>query len=267
MNPIETRLARATDMTERAAKSALGLFNERDKLLVESKGLQDWVSNADKSVELELRAAIADSFPDDAVIGEEHDNVDGSSGYTWVIDPIDGTTNFVTGTPGWCVVLACVHDAQCVCSVICDPIVGETFTAIRGGGTKLNGKHMQTSTATLLNEGTLGVGHSTRVPAQTTLALLGALLPQGGLFRRSGSGALDLAYVAAGRLIGFTEPHMNAWDCLAALLMIEEAGGRVESFDMQTMLDEGGQVVAACEGVYEQVSTMASQAYRLDANG
>lgn len=261
MNAIESRLSRATEMTEHAAQSALHLFRERDKLAVEQKGLQDWVSNADKSVELELRAAIADAFPDDAVIGEEHDNVEGSSGYIWVIDPIDGTTNFVTGTPGWCVVLACIHDAQCVCSVICDPVSSETFTAIRGGGAKLNGNFIKTSSATKLSEGTLGVGHSTRVSSDTTLALLGTLLPRDGLFRRSGSGALDLAYVAAGRLIGFAEPHMNAWDCLAALLMIEEAGGVVEAFNMQTMLDEGGQVVVACEGVYQELREMAAQAY------
>ncbi len=261
MNPTDTRFAHAIVMTEQAAQSALVLFRERDKLAIEQKGLQDWVSNADKVVELELRAAIADAFPDDAIIGEEHDTVEGISGFTWVIDPIDGTTNFVNGTPGWCVVLACVHNDQCVSSVICDPVCNETFTAIRGGGTKLNGQHIQASSVTQLNEGTLGVGHSTRIPAEGTLALLSALLEHDGMFRRSGSGALDLAYVAAGRLIGFTEPHMNAWDCIAALLMIEESGGSVEPFNMKSMLNNGGRVVAACEGVYAQVREMATQAY------
>lgn len=261
MSPIDTRFAFATDITVKAAQSALQLFQEKEELEIEQKGLQDWVSNADKSVEILLRDALNEAFPDDAIVGEEHGVSSGSSRFTWVIDPIDGTTNFVNGTPGWCVVLACVEADQCVCAVICDPVSNELFTASKGSGAWVNGKRMRANTAGKVNEGTLGVGHSTRVPAQQTVDLLAALLAREGLFRRSGSGALDLAYVAAGRLIGFVEPHMNSWDCLAALLMIQEAGGVVEPFDMPTMLERGGRVVTACEGVYEEVLAMVQEAY------
>ena len=261
MNSIASRHAFARDIVAGAAQSALGLFHDRDSLDIEVKGLQDWVSNADKSVEHQLRAALMDTYPDDSIVGEEHGDVTGTSGFTWVIDPIDGTTNFVNGTPGWCVVLACVQNDQTVCAVICDPVGNETFEGVRGQGATVNGRRMQVHSATSFSDGTLGVGHNNRVPAEPTLALLTQLLNRQGLFRRGGSGALDLAYVAAGRLIGYVEPHMNAWDCLASLLLIEEAGGIVEPFDMQTMIARGGRVVTATTGIYNEVAELVEAAY------
>lgn len=258
---IKIRHQYAQTVVPHAAERALGLFRDRASLNIEVKGLQDWVSNADKSVEDQIRAALMDAYPDDGIVGEEHGRVVGSSGFTWVIDPIDGTTNFVSGTPGWCVVLACVYQSQVVSAVIRDPVCDETFSAMRGEGAFLNDESMHVSQATGLDQGTLGVGHSTRVPADQTGILLQNLLRANGLFRRSGSGALDLAYVAAGRLIGYVEPHMNAWDCLAAMLLVEEAGGTVEPFTMDTMLASGGRVIVASPQVYEQVLAMADAAY------
>lgn len=258
---LQTRHATSVQIVETAAALALSLFKDRDALNIEVKGLQDWVSNADKSVEDQIRAALSSEFPNDGIIGEEHGRVVGVSGYTWVIDPIDGTSNFVTGTPGWCVVLACVKDGQTVSAAICDPIANETFTAVKGHGAQLNGKPMQCSLVTQIDKGTLGLGHSTRVPAMSTVNLLTTLLKANGLFRRSGSGALDLAYVAAGRLIGFVEPHMNAWDCIAALLLIEEAGGIHEPYDMDIMLTNGGRVITACAGVFDEIHAMTDKAY------
>lgn len=261
MDPAESRLEFARNTVAAAAQTALELFQDRDNLNIEVKGLQDWVSNADKSVETQIRAALEEAWPEDSIVGEEHGKVSGTSGYTWVIDPIDGTTNFVNGTPGWCVVLACVKGDETVCAVICDPVSRETFSALKGHGAWVNERRLQVHTATSLDAGTLGVGHSSRVPARQTLDLLAQLLANRGLFRRGGSGALDLAYVAAGRLIGYVEPHMNAWDCLASLLFIEEAGGRVEPFDMAQMLEGGGRVVTACPGVYDEVLALVSASY------
>jgi len=118
---LQSRHDASIQFVDRAAQFALSLFQDRDKLDIEVKGLQDWVSNADKSVEdqlRQLREALQASFPDDGIIGEEHGDVDSKSGFTWVIDPIDGTTNFVTGTPGWCVVLACVYGGETVSAAI-----------------------------------------------------------------------------------------------------------------------------------------------------
>ena len=258
---IDARLAQGTLITRAAAASALQLFRDLDSLDIEPKGLQDWVSNADKSVEDQIRHALVNAFPDDGVIGEEHGTHAGTSGYTWIIDPIDGTSNFINGIPAWCVVLACVYEQQCVCAVICDPVSEETFTASRGQGAWVNDKRLQVSQVNDLREGSLAVGHSTRVSKRATLSILDYLLENGGLFRRSGSGALDLAYVAAGRMIGFVEAHMNAWDCVAALLMIEEAGGHIEPFEMQSMIEQGGRVIACCPGIYSQVLGVAQNAF------
>jgi len=245
-----------------AADHALALFRDKDLLDIEVKGLQDWVSNADKSVEDQIRAALGETFPDDGVIGEEHGTIAGTSGYLWVIDPIDGTTNFVNGTPGWCVVLACIFNGETVSATICDPVADEMYTAYKAGGAWLNNKPIECSSVTDIDKGTLGVGHSTRFAPQLTINLFTTFLNANGVFRRGGSGALDLSYVAAGRLIGFVEPHMNAWDCVAALLLIEEAGGIVEPYSMETMLSKGGRVIATCAGVYEEVHDMADKAYR-----
>lgn len=259
---IAERHACAVQIVQQAAELAQQLFSDRDSLNIEVKGLQDWVSNADKSVEDQIRSALAEAFPNDGIIGEEHGTEQGSSGFVWVIDPIDGTTNFVTGTPGWCVVLACVYGERTVSGIIRDPLADETYTAMANSGASLNDKPIRVSTVSSLDEGTLGVGHSTRVPAAQSARLLSALLEHNGLFRRSGSGALDLAYVAAGRLIGYVEPHMNAWDCLAAMLIIEEAGGLLEPIDMQTMLHAGGRVIVGCPGVYEKIHALADTAYQ-----
>jgi len=180
-----------------AAGLALGMFKDRDALIIESKGLQDWVSNADRNVERLIRERLAEAFPDDGIIGEEEALLAGSSGFVWVIDPIDGTSCFVNGMPGWCVVLACVQQEVLVSAVVIDPVAQETYSAMKGQGALLNGKVMSVSASSSISSGTVGVGHSPRVPASATIDLLSELLQAGGLYRRGGSGALELAYVAA----------------------------------------------------------------------
>ena len=258
---IAERHARAAIIVEAAATRAMAFFRDPDALTIESKGRQDWVSQADREVELQIRAALAASFPDDSIVGEEHDNVTGTSGFTWVIDPIDGTTNFVNGTPHWCVVLAGVYEGETVVAHVHNPNVGEAFSACRGQGAFLNGSPIRAAEVSSLDTGTLCVGHNARVESVHTISLITALLDAGGLFQGSGSGALDLAKVACGRAIGYCEPHMYAWDCLASLLLIEEAGGRVQPFDYQAMIGGGGRVVAGCPGVHDALVAMTDQAY------
>jgi len=256
---LASRFAAAHGIVAAAATTALRLFGELDSLTIELKGRQDWVSEADRGVEREIRVALGAAFPDDGIIGEEHANTTGTSGYTWVIDPIDGTSLFVAGSPGWCVVLACVHRGETVLAAIIDPIARETFLARRGHGATFNGQAMRVSPATGLDQGSVSVGHSARVPTAPTLAVLDALLAAGSLYQRTGSGALCLCMVSAGRLIGYIESHMNAWDCIAGMLLIEEAGGRVERFDMADMLESGGRVIAAGPGVYDALLAVADR--------
>jgi len=256
MPDLEKRLESAQQIAETAALTALHHFTNRDSLRVERKGAQDWVSNADREVELQIRAALTEQFPDDNIIGEEHDNRTGSSPYTWVIDPIDGTTSFVNAMPGWCVVIACVADEETVVGVIVDPIAKESYCACKGGVATMNGKPISVSNSQSIKEGSVAVGHSARLNPQSTLQFLSTLVSEGGIFFRIESGALMLAYVAAGRLLAYVESHMFPWDCLAGQLIIEQAGGRVKAFDTKEMLASGGKVLTAAPGVYDQICCM-----------
>jgi myo-inositol-1(or 4)-monophosphatase len=133
--------------------------------------------------------------------------------------------------------------------VIYDPNVGELFAARRGHGATMNGAPMRPSTATSFAEGTVGIGYSLRVEASQVVQAIDRLLAEGGMFQRNGSGALSLAYVAAGRLIGYYEAHLNSWDCLAALAMIREVGGWTSDFLAGDGLSRGNAIAAAPPGL------------------
>lgn len=256
MTELEQRFSTARSVADAAAETALGLFAQHDQLVIEAKGAQDWVSNADRQVETEIRDALLAKFPNDSIVGEEHDKVIGSSDYTWVIDPIDGTTSFVNAMPGWCVVIACVYKAETVIAVIVDPIAKEHYCARKGGIATVNDKPLHASSADSLSQGSVAVGHCARHDPEVVLQMLKSLVEQGGIFYRISSGALMLSYVAAGRLLGYVEPHMNAWDCLAGLFLIEQAGGQILSYEMDDMLANGGKIIAAAPELYEQISRL-----------
>lgn len=257
---LKNRRDAGLEIVKAASQTAKQFFSEIDKLVIEAKGKQDLVSDADKGVEAQIRDALAKAFPEDGIIGEEHGRIESTSGYTWVIDPIDGTSSFVVGMPGWCVVLACVFEDKVVISIIIDPIADETYLAVRGEGATLNGRSMSVSNSQRLDEGSIAVGYSARIPEQPTLDVLNSIVNAGGIYFRCGSGALMLCYVAAGRLLGYCEQHMYPWDCIAALHLIEEAGGVVEAFDMATMLASGGRVLTACPAVYPQLQNICDEA-------
>jgi len=259
---LSSRAELATHITRQAADLAMTFYREPARLHTRNKGIQDQVSEGDIAVEKFIREQISTRFPGDGVIGEEEgDKTVSQSGYTWVIDPIDGTSNFVRSAPGWCVVVCLVDTRQTLLGVICDPIADECFVAVRGNGSTLNGKTIQTSASTSLADGSVGVGMSNRVPTNQVVRTIERIVDAEGLFYRSGSGALNLAYVAAGRLSGYCEPHMNAWDCLAGMLLIEEAGGYVERFDIPIMLRDGGRVIAGCPGVYDTLQAICDETY------
>lgn len=250
---LRNRSKAATDIAAQAASLALEYFRNPANLNIRNKGIQDEVSDGDLVVERFVRKALLDVFPEDGILGEEEGTTESQSGYTWVIDPVDGTYNFVRGAPGWCVVLSCVSQSDSLIGVIHDPIADESFVAVRNEGCQLNGTPITVSTSHSLEDGCIGVGMSTRVPTDQVILALERITKANGVYYRNGSGALNLAYVASGRLSGYCEPHMNAWDCLAGMLMIEEAGGQVEPFDIPVMLERGGRVIAACPGVYEEL--------------
>jgi myo-inositol-1(or 4)-monophosphatase len=239
------RLAAAAAIAREAGALGLRYYRGRDQLQIEQKGLQDVVTVADRAVETLIRERLAELFPEDAVLGEEGGLLgDGGAPGVWVVDPIDGTWCFVNGIGSWCVSIAYVVAGRIELGVIHDPNAQELFAGRRGGGAVLNGRPLQVSPARTLAEGTLGTGFSHRSKPEEIAPLIGRLLAAGGMFQRHGSGALGLAWTAAGRLIGYVEPHMNSWDCLAGILLVEESSGFANDFLADDGLTRGNRVLA-----------------------
>lgn len=248
MTHLDPRLEAAVASVREAGEAARHAFRSRtDEDRYELKGPQDYVSRTDREVERLIRDRIAARFPDDCFFGEEDGGVFGD--HLWVADPIDGTSNFVRGIPAFCVSLAYLRQGVVQIGVIYDPMQDELFVAERGRGASLNGRPLRVSRETELARATVEAGWSTRLPMERYLHLLGRLAASGAGIRRGGSGALALAYVAAGRLDAYCELHINAWDVLAALLMIEEAGGWTNDFLAGDGLRSGNPVLACTPGL------------------
>jgi len=223
---LDTRFAFATAVAQEAGAMALDYFNRRETLVIETKrDLQDVVSIADRNVETFIRQRVAEAFAADGFLGEEYGYQEGQSGLTWVVDPIDGTAPFVNGMPTWCVSIAVLHRGVPVIGVIYVPCADELYAAATGMGASLNGKTLSLDPSRTLQNAMTGIGCNTYVTPERVGAIVSALLGKGGNFIRNGSGALMLAYVAAGRLVGYYEPHMRAWDCMAGYCLVKEAGG------------------------------------------
>jgi len=255
---LQDRYAFAQELAREAGELAYDYYKRRAELAIESKGLQDVVSIADKKVEELIRGRIEARFPEDGFLGEETGaSAGGKPGQAvWVVDPIDGTSCFLAGMPTWCVSIALVVGGEIVIGVIHDPNVDELYAACRGGGTFLNGKRQPVPPASSLQDGLFGTGFSHRSPPQDLVPFIDALLREGGMFLRNGSGALMLAYVAIGRLVGYYEPHINSWDCLAGLLLVREAGGWTCDFLADDGLTRGNVCAAAAPAVAEKLRAL-----------
>lgn len=227
------------NMALRAARKAGELIErsmERlDTIQIENKGRNDFVSEIDRKAEQEVLYHLKKAYPDHAFLCEEG-GVQGNpdSDYQWIIDPLDGTTNFLHGVPQFAVSIACLYKGQLQHGVVLDPVKREEFTASRGRGATLNGRRIRVSSRTSLDGALIGTGIPFNGFALEHIdAYLDALREIAGKtagIRRAGSAALDLAYVAAGRFDGFWEMNLNPWDMAAGLLLIKEAGGMVSDF-------------------------------------
>ncbi len=240
----------AEEVAREAGGLALSYFRRND-LNVQSKGELDWVTQADVETEELIRQRIGESFPDDRILGEEggdHAGRPGAAAATWVVDPIDGTTCFVSGLPGWSVSIACLDAAgHLLAGVVHDPPQREMFSAAAGDGLLVNGTRV-VAPRLGLTDGYVAVGHSRKAPSAPIMAFLESLLDAGGLFYNPGSAALSLAYVAAGRLTGFFEADLRSWDELAGELLVRESGGWVTEFMRDGSLTTSKPVLAANAG-------------------
>ena len=250
ISTVQARYLFAKKLARSAGEFAHNYFKNRDKLVVESKGTQDEVSIADRETEVFLRARIVDAFPDDGILGEEGGDATGGKAIIWVLDPIDGTACFVNGMFSWCISIAVVVDGVPSIGVVFDPNANELFQAVIGGAAFVNDQRIHVKDVADFKGGVLGVGFSHRSQPEEFTPFMHTLLSSGGMFIRNGSGALMLCYVAAGRLIGYYEPHINSWDCLAAIVIVEAAGGRCNDFLAHNGMHKGNPILAAGKTLY-----------------
>lgn len=251
---IDDRFEFGTALIAEAGALAMSYFDSLDSLDIKSKGPQDFVSEADYNTEVLIKDAIKARFPDDAFFGEETGptGIDGADGI-WVVDPIDGTQPFLMGMTSWCVSIAFIRGEEMLIGLVYSPAGNELFAAQKGKGATLNGKPIRVREATTLNDGIVSVGYSTRTAPADLISMMSGLLENGGMYHRNGSGALGVCYVGSGALLGYIEHHINAWDCLAALLIVQEAGGRTNDFIAENGLHHGGNICAAVPELYDQL--------------
>lgn len=202
-----------------------------EHLEVTTKGRNDFVSDVDRLAEQEIINAISKAYPDHAIMAEESGN-SGESDTVWIIDPLDGTTNFLHGFPHYCVSIAVMVRGKIDHGVIYDPLREELFTASRGDGAQLNDRRLRVAKRKEMASALLATGFPFKVPQHLPayLATFTSLFTQVADVRRTGSAALDLAYVAAGRLDGYWEIGLEKWDLAAGALLVEEAGGVISDF-------------------------------------
>lgn len=249
-NDIAQRAEFLRQVTRDAGQIALDAFHTRNPGDYQRKGTQDPVTEADLAVEAFIRDAITHRFPDDGFLGEESGASPVTSGGIWVVDPIDGTDNFARGIAHFCVSVAWVYEGQTLLGAIFNPSTAEMYEARDGNGATKNNSAIAVSATERMDMAAVELGWSGRVPRAEYLSALNGILDLGANVRRAGSGALGLAWVAEGRLDAYAELHMNAWDSLAGLLLVQEAGGTiVQGAARDDRLFAGGMVFAATNAI------------------
>lgn len=227
-----------------------------DTIKIAEKNPNDFVTEVDQRVEQEIISVIKKAYPHHSILGEESGEHAGDDDYQWIIDPIDGTRNFIHGFPHFAISIAVVCKGRIEHGVIYDPVRQELFTATRGKGARLNDTRIRVSERKRIEECLFGTGFAYRhtdkhnpVPAK----ILQSILPISGDIRRAGAATLDLAYVACGRLDGFWEMGLKIWDVAAGILLIKEAGGMVTDLHGGEDYLKNGNVVAANPAIMRQL--------------
>jgi myo-inositol-1(or 4)-monophosphatase len=242
----------------RAARNAGNLIvrnlDRIDQLTIANKQRNDFVTEVDQQAEQEIIKVLRKAFPDHAILAEESGKHDGND-YQWIIDPLDGTTNFLHGFPQFSVSIALRHRGRLEQAVVYDPMRQELFTASRGAGAQLNDRRIRVTTQKTLDGALLGTGFPFRDQhhLEAYIGMFRDLTKDTAGIRRPGSAALDLAYVAAGRLDGFWEIGLKIWDMAAGVLLIQEAGGLNGDFAGGHDHLETGNIVAATPKLFPAI--------------
>jgi myo-inositol-1(or 4)-monophosphatase len=251
------------DAVRKAARSLVRDFGEVENLQVSHKGPADFVSAADRKAEAILREELSRVRPTYGFLLEEGGVVEGSDPtHTWIVDPLDGTTNFLHGIPQFAISVALKRNEQIVAGVVYNPILDELYVAERGGGAFLNDRRLRVATRRDLHECVIGtgipfLGHGDHA---RWLKEVGALSREVAGIRRFGAASLDLAWVASGRLDGFWERDLQPWDMAAGILLVREAGGFVTDMKGGERMLETGSVICGNENVHKRVAKVLAEA-------
>jgi len=264
MHPMLTTAVKAA---RRAGNIITRGARDLDLLAVTVKGPKDFVSEVDRAAEAAIVETLHAAYPDHGIFAEEGTGRDRNrdAEHVWIIDPLDGTTNFLHGFPQYCVSIGLAHKGVVTQGVIYDPIRNDLFTATRGRGAFLNDRRMRVSRRAHLRDCLIGTGFPFRDGRylDTYLQMMKTMVIQSAGLRRPGAAALDLAYVAAGFYDGFFEIGLNAWDVAAGSLLVLEAGGLIGDLAGEGDYLHGGQVIAATPKVFAQM-VQALAPYRAD---
>ena len=262
MDPI---LNVAVKAARRAGRTILRYLDRLDRVSVEQKGHNDFVSEVDRMAEEDIIETIRFLYPNHAIVAEESggelsDNFGGSgdSGnqeFEWIIDPLDGTANYLHGHPQFAVSIAARQNGRLAHGVVFDPLRDEMYTASRGQGAQLNNRRIRVTHQDKLERSLLATGfpYKHRADFEPWMRSFQTLLPKVADVRRCGSAALDLAYVACGRLDGYWEPGLEPWDIAAGSLLVREAGGLVADFQGKQDFLQTGQVIAANRMIFNEL--------------
>ena len=240
----------------RAARSAGELIlrsaDSVSRLSVDQKGKNDYASEVDRMAEREIISIIKAAYPEHAILAEESGKHKGND-FVWIIDPLDGTTNFLHGFPQYSVSIALKYKGKLEVGVVYDPLRDELFTAKRGGGAMLNSRRLRVTNQNSLKGALIGTGFpfKTDRDLDAYLGMFRALTTECAGIRRAGSAALDLAYVAAGRMDGYWEIGIMEWDMAAGILLIKEAGGVVTDFSFNDNYLESGNVIVGSPKMHQ----------------
>ena len=252
MHPTLTTAVKAA---RRAGQIITRASQDVDLLKVSSKRQNDFVTEVDRAAEDAIVGILREAYPDHAILAEESGESGPESEYRWIIDPLDGTTNFIHGMPQYAVSIALEHRGQMQSAVVFDPVRNEMFTASRGRGAFLNDRRIRVSRRAKLGEALLGTGFPYRVwdHVDAYLGMFKSLMEKTAGLRRPGAAALDLAYVACGRFDGFFEIGLSPWDIAGGSLLVSEAGGLVGNLQGETGYMESGNLVAATPRIYPAI--------------
>ena len=244
----------AVKAARRAGSIIMRASDNLDALTIQHKSLNDLVSEVDRAAEDAIIDILHTAYPDHAILAEET-GASGDSEFVWIIDPLDGTTNFLHGFPVYCVSIALSHRGVLSHGVIYDPVRNDLFTASRGRGAFLNDRRLRVSKREKLIDGLIGTGFPFRMfdHADPYVGMMRDFMQKTAGIRRPGAAALDLANVAAGRLDGFWEIGLQPWDMAAGVLMVLEAGGLVGDLEGNTGYLESGRIVAGSPRIFGQM--------------